>query len=92
LSDLRKEYSSLDARVRFTLSGSENSLKKISKDKFALSGIEIKCKVKDVEVQEFSREHILLTTDIMLKKFESFCTDNNLDYESGIKFLKRRLK
>ena len=78
------------AYIRFVISGEEEVLKSIKKDKFLQAGIDIKTKSSDIGiVEEFDSVEInKYTEESIVEEFKEFCEDRSLDFDEGLKYLK----
>lgn len=94
LDDLMKEYSNSNANIRFEVLGSESKVKSIKKDNFYAVGIDIKTKVKEVEdslVYAENEEIISFNKTSLIEEFEECCEENDWEFETGNKYLERKL-
>ncbi|MCK9544173.1 MAG: metallophosphoesterase [Novosphingobium sp.] len=76
--------------IRFVISGEEEVLKGINKDKFLQAGIDIKMKNNDIDVvEEFDSVEInKYTEESIIEEFKEFCEDRSLNFEKGLKYLR----
>lgn len=93
LNEVIKEYEkqSQNASVRFILEGSGEKLKSISKEKFLQAGIDVKTKNCEIDtIEDFDTVEITQYTDEnIIDEFDEFCELKDLDFETGIKYLKK---
>ena len=76
--------------MRFILEGSGEKLKSISKEKFLQAGIDVKTKNCEIDIiEDFDTVEITQYTDEnIIDEFDEFCELKDLDFETGIKYLK----
>jgi exonuclease SbcD len=94
LTLLKQKYQRNDNNIRFEFVGSENKLKSLKKEEFITLGIDVKSRVKEIEEDILfseSEEVTEHTASTLKEEFEKFCIKENLSFETGIKFLNKKL-
>lgn len=80
-------------RFRFEFTGEANKLKTIDKGQYEKLGIDVSIKNKEVEIKEvekYQQVKVLSNSEIK-ESFKEFCVQEELDYETGIKYLNQKL-
>lgn len=90
----KKLYEKTDDNIRFTIKGSENKLKAINKQEFEEAGIDLKLRVNEIEESiKLAEENVVeLNSSLIIDEFANFCDKEDLDFESGVTYLKQILK
>lgn len=91
---LRRQYQDSKDNIRFEFIGSETALKSIKKEELIAYGIDVKTKVKEIQddiIFAETEEVVEHTKSSLLEEFEKFCVKEELNFETGVKFLNCRL-
>ena len=95
IKSLAKQYENSKEKVRFVLSGNQEQLKSFDDSTLQSLGINVKMKSKELAVgmeQAKNNEFISFSQNELLKEFEEFCLENDInDKETGINLLKQSL-
>lgn len=95
LNQIKQMYSkSLDRNIRFEIVGAEAKVKALKKAEFTNVGIEIVTKYKEI-VEDIifaeTAEVVEHNPTTIVEAFQVCCEKEGWDYESGVKYLKKKL-
>lgn len=93
IAKIKKRLVAGDIHPRIEFVGAENKVKAINKSKFTELGIDVKTKIKEIEVNTNQVVHDFkkFKKEDIVKHFEEFCTENQYSYEEGIELLQQTL-
>ncbi len=94
LEAITKECSSLKGvHIRFEFFGSEAHLKAINREEYIALGIDVKMKTKEVEdtIQYAETEIKEHNATSIIHEFGDFCEEKDKNYETGVKYLHKKL-
>lgn len=94
VDDIAKKYAKSNDNVRVELTGTKSRLDSIKKDVLESVGIDVKKKTKEVEdnsVYDEGTEVKQFDKTSIKEVFVEFCDENELDLETGNKYLNKKL-
>jgi exonuclease SbcD len=89
-----KEYSKDPNNIKFEITGSEEKIKSLKKEKIIQNGIEVTTKIKEIDHNmklAESNEVIEFTVDSIEDEFTEFCNDKKLNIDEGVHYLEKKL-
>lgn len=91
IEEIRKEVESSGDNIRIVLIGDEKEIKSFNKQALLAAGVSVAIKQEEISRNEIDERSEPFTQHTLLDEFEVFCKRENLDLETGKKYLLQAL-
>ena len=92
INELKKEHAGSENNIRFKFIGDESTNKSISKEEFESVGIKVETELKELQYEEADYQVEKLDKMGIEDEFKEYCEREDKDYETGKKYLDKKLK
>lgn len=92
IESIRKEVEESGDMIRIVLVGSEAEIKGFNKQSLLAAGVAVATKAEEINREEIDERVEPFTQGTLIEEFEKFTVKNNLDLETGKKYLMKALQ